>query len=240
MEHPEETFIHKYVFSLDHKVIGLQYMITSLVFLLIGFSLVLLMRWQLAYPGQPIPLIGRFLPDFIAAGGIMHPAAYNTLGAMHGTIMIFLGIVPLGVGAFGNYILPLQIGAKDMAFPRINMLSYWLIPIAAVIMLSSFFVEGGAGAAGWTSYPPVAGPGADQTSPRSRRCLPRRPPTRPPASTSSRRRGAARCPNQALSARDRASGRVALPGRRRRENASWCSIHGVPLPTSRSSTESAP
>ena len=148
MEHPEETFIHKYVFSLDHKVIGLQYMITSLIFLLIGFGLVLLMRWQLAYPGHPIPLIGRFLPYFIAAGGIMHPAAYNTLGAMHGTIMIFLGIVPLGVGAFGNYILPLQIGAKDMAFPRINMLSYWNYFAGGVLMLLSFVLPGGAAQSG--------------------------------------------------------------------------------------------
>ena len=151
-----ETFWSKYVFSLDHKVIGIQYMITSLLFLLFGFSLVLLMRWQLAYPGHPIPLIGRFLPDFIAAGGIMHPAAYNTLGAMHGTIMIFLGIVPLGVGAFGNYILPLQIGARDMAFPRINMLSYWNYFAGGVLMLMSFVLPGGAAQSGWTSYAPLS------------------------------------------------------------------------------------
>src|SRR3990167_8880615 len=94
LESHQETFIRKWVFSLDHKTIGLQYMFTSLIFLLFGFSLVLLMRWQLAYPGSALPLIGSYLPDSIAAGGVMHPAGYNALGAMHGTIMIFLGVVP--------------------------------------------------------------------------------------------------------------------------------------------------
>src|SRR5579863_9609888 len=95
--HHEPGFLRKYVFSLDHKTIGLQYMFTSLVFLLIGFSFVLLMRWQLAFPGRPIPIIGRLFPDSFAPGGVMLPEFYNQLGAMHGTIMVFLGIVPLGV-----------------------------------------------------------------------------------------------------------------------------------------------
>src|SRR6185503_14480423 len=120
------SFIRKYVFSLDHKVIGLQYMFTAMAFLLIGFTLMLLIRWQLAHPGSPIPLIGTFLPDTMAPGGIMLPEFYNQLGAMHGTIMVFLGVVPLGFGFFGNYVLPLQIGAGDMAFPRVNMTSYWV------------------------------------------------------------------------------------------------------------------
>src|SRR5438128_1782087 len=110
----EPSFLRKYVFSLDHKVIGLQYMFTSLIFLLIGFFFMLLIRWQLAHPGQPIPLIGGLFPDTMAPGGIMLPEFYNQLGAMHGTIMIFLGVVPLGVGFYGNYFLPLQIGAGDM------------------------------------------------------------------------------------------------------------------------------
>ncbi|OGR57075.1 MAG: cytochrome C oxidase subunit I [Elusimicrobia bacterium RIFCSPLOWO2_02_FULL_39_32] len=156
LESHQETFIRKWVFSLDHKTIGLQYMFTSLIFLLFGFSLVLLMRWQLAYPGSALPLIGSYLPDSIAAGGVMHPAGYNALGAMHGTIMIFLGVVPLGVGAFGNYFLPLQIGARDMAFPRINMMSYWIYFIGGVLMLASFFVPGGAAQSGWTSYVPLS------------------------------------------------------------------------------------
>ncbi|MBI2915617.1 MAG: cbb3-type cytochrome c oxidase subunit I [Elusimicrobia bacterium] len=151
-----ENFAQKWVFSKDHKVIGLQYMFTSFSFLLFGFSLVLLMRWQLAYPGNPIPWIGSFLPKSIAVGGIMHPAAYNSLGAMHGTIMIFLGIVPLGVGAFGNYFLPLQIGARDMAFPTLNMFSYWVYFLGGLLMFFSFFLPGGAAQSGWTSYVPLS------------------------------------------------------------------------------------
>lgn len=155
--HPHEmSFIKKWIFSIDHKVIGIQYMTTSLVFLLVGFSLVLLIRWQLAFPGQPIPVIGKLLPERLAPGGVMLPDFYNQLGAMHGTIMVFLGIVPLGVGAFGNYILPLQIGAADMAFPVLNMMSYWVYFVGGVIMLTSFALPGGAAQSGWTSYPPLS------------------------------------------------------------------------------------
>ncbi|MBI4248524.1 MAG: cbb3-type cytochrome c oxidase subunit I [Elusimicrobia bacterium] len=155
-QHRSLTWLERYLFSIDHKVIGLQYLITSLLFLLFGFALVSLLRWQLAYPGQPIPLIGRWLPDTLAPGGVMLPEFYNQLGAMHGTIMIFLGVVPLGVGAFGNYILPLQIGAPDMAFPRMNMLSYWMYVPGGILMLLSFFLPGGAAQSGWTSYPPLS------------------------------------------------------------------------------------
>ncbi len=150
-----KAFIRKYVFSVDHKTIGLQYMFTSLVFLLFGFGLILLMRWQLAYPGKPIPFFG-WLPDSFAPGGVMLPEFYNQLGAMHGTIMVFLGIVPLGVGFYGNYVLPLQIGAPDMAFPRLNMMSYWIYFVGGVTMLGSFFMEGGAAQSGWTSYAPLS------------------------------------------------------------------------------------
>jgi cytochrome c oxidase subunit I len=132
--------LRKYVFSTDHKVIGLQYLFTSLFFLLVGFALVLLIRWQHAWPGAPLPLIGTLLGEVNAPGGVIGPDFYNQLGAMHGTIMVFLGIVPLAVGAFGNYLVPLQIGAPDMAFPRLNMASYWF----------------GAASSGWTSYPPLA------------------------------------------------------------------------------------
>ena len=150
--HHNEPFIRKYIFSVDHKIIGLQYGITSLLFLFFGFCLILIMRWQLAYPEEPVPIVGSLL----GGGGILLPEIYNSLGAMHGTIMIFLGVVPLAVGAFGNYFIPLQIGAPDMAFPKLNMASYWSYFIGGVIMVGSFFTPDGPARSGWTSYPPLA------------------------------------------------------------------------------------
>ena len=152
----ELPFWRKYIFSLDHKVIGLQYLFTAMFFLLTGFLFVILMRWQLAYPGTAIPIVGGWLGDKFAPGGIMLPEFYNQLGAMHGTIMVFLGIVPLGVGFYGNYFLPLQIGAPDMAFPRLNLASYWCYLPGGLLMLSSFLMPGGAAQSGWTSYPPLS------------------------------------------------------------------------------------
>ena len=152
----EQSFVWKYVFSQDHKVIGIQYTITAMLFLLFGFSLMALMRYQLAFPGSPIPVIGGLLGAANAPGGIMLPEFYNQLGAMHGTIMVFLGVVPLAVGGFGNYVMPLQIGAPDMAFPKLNMASYWVFFVGGVIMLTSFFLPGGAAQSGWTSYPPLS------------------------------------------------------------------------------------
>ena len=154
--HEEQSFWRQYIFSVDHKVIGIQYAITGLLFLLFGFSLMMVMRWQIAYPGQPIPLIGGFLGQSRAPGGIMLPEFYNQLGAMHGTIMVFMGVVPLAVGGFGNFVLPLQIGAPDMAFPRLNMASYWSFFLGGVVMFASFFVPGGAANSGWTSYAPLS------------------------------------------------------------------------------------
>jgi cytochrome c oxidase subunit I len=157
-EHEHRTpFLRKYVFSTDHKWIGIQYAVTSLSFLLLGFSMMLLMRYQLAWPGQPFPAwIAKFLGAANAPGGIMLPEFYNQLGAMHGTVMVFLAIVPLAVGAFGNYVVPLQIGAPDMAFPKLNMMSYWLYLPGGLLMLSSFLLPGGAPNSGWTSYPPLS------------------------------------------------------------------------------------
>jgi cytochrome c oxidase subunit 1 len=148
--------LRRYFFSTDHKTIGLQYASTGLFFLLVGFVLVLIIRWQLAYPGQALPLFGTLFGEANAPGGMLLPDFYNQLGAMHGTIMVFLGIVPMAVGAFGNYIVPLQIGAPDMAFPRVNLASYWFYAAGGVVMLGSFFVPGGAAMSGWTSYPPLA------------------------------------------------------------------------------------
>ena len=159
-EHHELGFWRKWVFATDHKMIGIQYGITGLVFLFFGFSLMMLMRWQLAYPGQALPIIGNALGHFFGPGsmpdGKMTPEFYNSLGAMHGTIMIFLGIVPVAFAAFGNFVVPLQIGAPDMTFPKINAASFWAFFVGGVIMLASFFVPGGAAKGGWTSYTPLS------------------------------------------------------------------------------------
>jgi len=161
-----QGFIWKYVFSVDHKVIGIQYLITSFLFLLVGFAMMLLMRWQLAIPtpgddfdpeklGMMRGLLNWLFPESMPFG-FMDPVFYNQLGAMHGTIMIFLGIVPLGVAAFGNFVMPLQIGAPDMAFPRLNMMSYWIYLVGGIVLLSSFLAPGGAPQSGWTSYAPLS------------------------------------------------------------------------------------
>ena len=144
------------IISTDHKVIGLQYALTSLVFLFVGFLFILLIRWHLAWPTLPIPLIGALLGESRAADGVLLPDFYLQLGAMHGTTMVFLAVVPLAVGAFGNYLIPLMVGARDMAFPRLNALSYWLYFVAGIVMMAGFFLPGGAAASGWTSYPPLA------------------------------------------------------------------------------------
>ena len=159
-------FVWKWVFSQDHKVIGIQYCVTALVFLLFGFTLMTIMRMQLAYPNANYPappvvhlfqvFFSKLLGETRVQDGYLQPEFYNQLGAMHGTIMIFLGVVPLAVGGFGNFVVPLQVGAPDMAFPRLNMASYWVYFIGGVLMLASFFVPGGAAQSGWTSYPPLS------------------------------------------------------------------------------------
>src|SRR5437868_14661372 len=148
--------LRKYLFSLDHKVIGVQYALTSLVFLAIGFSLAILFRWELAYPGKALPILAHLVGPEKAPGGIILPEFYNQLVAMHGTIMVFLAVVPLSVGAFGNYLVPLQVGAPDMAFPRLNAASYWTYLAGGLVILASFFAPLGAPQSGWTSYPPLA------------------------------------------------------------------------------------
>src|SRR5258708_2083426 len=166
-DHHELGFWQKYVFSQDHKVIGIQYAITGLAFLFLGFSLMMIMRWQLAYPGQPVPIIGPLLQTLFGPTvftehaqthikGVLTAEGYNTFGAMHGTIMVFFGVVPVAVAAFGNFVMPLQVGAPDMAFPKLNMASYWTFFVSCVIMMSSFLVPGSAAKSGWTSYPPLS------------------------------------------------------------------------------------
>src|SRR6266436_2744695 len=145
----------KYVFSTDHKVIGIQYAISGFVFLFFGFCLMMMMRWQLAYPGKPLPIIGKLFGNSMP-GGVMTPEFYNSLGAMHGTIMVFLGIIPIAFAGFGNYLIALQIGAPDMAFPKLNMFSYWAFVLGAVTLLGGFFLPMGPAASGWSSYTPLA------------------------------------------------------------------------------------
>jgi cytochrome c oxidase subunit I len=159
--HEEPGFWQQCVFSTDHKVVGIQYAVTALGFLFFGFCLMLMMRWQLAHPNTPVPVMGKILsnllgPEMASKEGVISPDLYNAFGAMHGTIMVFLAVVPLLTGAFGNYVMPLQIGAPDMAFPRLNMLSYQFYFFGGVIMFASFFVPGGAAKSGWTSYSPLA------------------------------------------------------------------------------------
>ena len=152
----DRPFIRRYIFSTDHKIIGIQFLLMSLLFLLLGGMLAMLMRWQLGFPGRPLPIIGSLFPEAMVQNGIVLPEFYDSLVTMHGTFMVFFAIMPLLVGVFGNYLIPLKIGAPDMAFPRINMASFWIAVPAGVLMLAGFFVEGGHAAAGWTSYAPLS------------------------------------------------------------------------------------
>ena len=146
-EHHELSFVKKYVFSTDHKIIGVQFLATTLFMLMVGGSLALAVRWQLAFPWQWMPFFGD-----ASQSGAITPERYTMLFTMHATVMIFLVIIPILAGAFGNFLIPLMIGAEDMAFPTLNMLSYWFMWPAIACFGISFFVGGGP-AAGWTSYP---------------------------------------------------------------------------------------
>jgi cytochrome c oxidase subunit 1 len=148
-------FVRRYVFSQDHKVIGIQYILTGLFMAVVGSLLAALIRLQLGWPAHQWALLGRLLPSGIVSG-VMTPEFYLALVTMHGTIMVFFFISYVLVSGFGNYLIPLQVGARDMAYPFLNMLSYWVALLAAVVMLASFFVTGGAAAAGWTAYPPLS------------------------------------------------------------------------------------
>ncbi len=153
--HAEKGFVRRYVFSTDHKVIGLQYFFLALAAVTIGIVLSLLMRFHLVWPAAHLPFV---------TGGIMTPEQYLALVTMHGTIMVFFVLTTAPQGAFGNFFLPIQIGAPDMAFPRLNMLSFWLTLAALLCMISAFLVRGGAPISGWTAYPPLSGLG-DVTGP---------------------------------------------------------------------------
>jgi len=157
-------FIRRYIFSLDHKVIGIQYYFLALFSVFLGMGLSVLMRFHMVYPDAKVSLFEKLWPTG-AAGGIMTPELYLSLMTMHGTIMVFFVLTTAPQSGFGNFFLPIQIGAEDMAFPVLNMLSFWTTFLALVVMVAAFFVPGGAPLAGWTAYPPLsavgplAGPG---------------------------------------------------------------------------------
>ena len=164
--HPApQSFLGKYIFSYDHKVIAKQFLWYGIFFLGVGGMMALLIRWTLAYPGEPFPVIGNLL--FPHTGGVVPPDTYAMLFTLHGTIMIFFAITPILIGAFGNYCIPLMIGARDMAFPLLNLLSFHIAVLSAVLLLASLFLPLGAAAGGWTSYPTlstlIGSPGAGQT-----------------------------------------------------------------------------
>ena len=150
--HHSPSFVGKYIFSQDHKIIGIQFLFVSLAFMILGGFLAMLVRWQLGFPDREIPL-ANVLPT---AWNPADPAQYNQIFTMHASIMIFLVIIPILTGAFGNFLVPLMIGARDMAFPKLNMLSFWVGLVGGSVIASSFFVEGGTAATGWTAYPPLS------------------------------------------------------------------------------------
>jgi cytochrome c oxidase subunit 1 len=159
----EMGFIRKYVFSTDHKIVGLQYFFTAFAMAILGGLLSVLMRLQLGWPSQMWPLLEKLFPVGMA-GGVMAPEFYLALQTMHGTIMAIFVLTALFTGGFGNYLIPLQIGARDMAFPLLNMLSYWVYLLSCIVLVLAFLVEGGAPISGWTAYAPLsalpeAGPG---------------------------------------------------------------------------------
>ena len=151
--HHELGFVRTYIFSTDHKMIARQFLFLGLFMMVIGGLLAMLIRWQLAWPETPVPGLGWLLRE---TEGVIPPETYNMLFTMHATLMIFFVIMPILAGAFGNFCIPLMIGARDMAFPRLNMLSFWTGAVAGVLMLAGFFVPGGHAAAGWTSYAPLS------------------------------------------------------------------------------------
>src|SRR5262245_2730674 len=153
--HHEPHFLRRYIFSEDHKVIGIQFLFTGLLMLLLGGFLAMMVRIQLGWPQMEIPILGRLWYGG-SAGNVMPPSAYNMYFSMHATVMIFFVIIPLLTGAFGNFTIPLMIGAPDMAFPKLNMASYWFMWPALFFVLLTFTFPGGAAGAGWTGYPTLS------------------------------------------------------------------------------------
>ncbi|HEV3469983.1 MAG TPA: cbb3-type cytochrome c oxidase subunit I [Pyrinomonadaceae bacterium] len=159
---PPSGFIRKYIFSIDHKVIGIQYLLLALVSVFVGLVMSVLMRMNLTWPGTEWPILGTLFPDG-APNGVMSPEFYLSLVTMHGTIMVFFVLTTAPQGGFGNYFLPIQIGADDMAFPYLNMLSFWVTFVGLVVILAAIFASGSPSTVGptggWTGYPPLSAVG---------------------------------------------------------------------------------
>ena len=154
--HHKDTFITKYIFSIDHKMIAKQYLITGIIMGLIGVGMSMLFRMQLAWPEESFKIFSFFLGERMAPGGVMNNETYLALVTIHGTIMVFFVLTAGLSGTFSNLLIPLQIGARDMASGFMNMISYWLFFLSSVIMVISLFVESGPASAGWTIYPPLS------------------------------------------------------------------------------------
>uniref|UniRef100_UPI004049B70A cytochrome c oxidase subunit I n=1 Tax=Flavobacterium sp. TaxID=239 RepID=UPI004049B70A len=154
--HHKETFITKYIFSLDHKMIAKQYLISGLLMGIVGVVLSLFFRMQIAWPEESFEVFKIFLGDNFAPDGVMRNDIYLALVTIHGTIMVFFVLTAGLSGTFSNLLIPLQIGARDMASGFMNMLSFWLFFFSCVIMICSLFVESGPASAGWTIYPPLS------------------------------------------------------------------------------------
>jgi cytochrome c oxidase subunit 1 len=154
-EHHEQHFITKWIFSQDHKVIAKQYLITGILWAIIGALFSVFFRLQLGFPEDTFPIMEKFLGHW-AKGGKLTPEFYYALVTMHGTILVFFVLTAGLSGTFSNFLIPLQIGARDMASPFMNMLSYWFFFISSIIMFASLFVQTGPAAGGWTTYPPLS------------------------------------------------------------------------------------
>ncbi|HWT81510.1 MAG TPA: cbb3-type cytochrome c oxidase subunit I, partial [Candidatus Methylomirabilis sp.] len=154
VHHEQFGFWRTYIFSTDHKMIGRQFLFMGLLMLVVGGTLAMLMRWELAWPETAVPGFA-WVPEPYMYGGIIPPNTYNSFFTIHATLMIFFVVMPIMIGCFGNFLIPLMIGARDMAFPVLNMLSFWVGLLAGVVMLAGFFVPGGHAAGGWTAYAPL-------------------------------------------------------------------------------------
>jgi len=157
---PPEGFLRKFVFSLDHKVIGKQYYGLGLVAVFLGMVLSWLMRFHLVWPAARVPGLELF-SKVGAPGGVITPEYYLSLMTMHGTLMVFFVLTNAPFAGFGNYFLPIQIGTEDMAFPRFNMMSFWVTFVAFLILITSFFIPDGPPISGWTAYAPLSAVGND-------------------------------------------------------------------------------
>jgi cytochrome c oxidase subunit I len=154
--HHEETFVSKYIFSQDHKMISKQFLITGMIMAVVGMIMSSLFRLQLGWPGESFPILNFFLGDKWAPDGILDPNMYLALVTIHGTIMVFFLLTGGLSGTFANLLIPLQVGARDMASGFINMLSYWFFFLSSTVMIVSLFVETGPASGGWTIYPPLS------------------------------------------------------------------------------------